>query len=432
LHDSSSFFAGYPPLYPALLAAWMKLTQFSPAGVRSLNHVLISLAALLVWLGALRTNLVASKGHRVLLVALVALGYGMSLGYRSGRPDTLMALLVAALFVASTLRVAAWRYVGLALIASLLPLAGMQMLPYTAMMLVLLLFLLGRRYSRELACIAVGVGIGATALVLLYAANGALERFVASMRLGADVSLTRALVDNKTFHHRNTVPKDPSLLALLMAGLVLLRQRMKAREPMLRTPLAFALIAAVAVPVGMIASGKFPTYYAWMVYLPLAVAVCGALASGKGARPATALALMACILGLPFQLAYAAYDRQDRNYGPVTAAIGPLVQPNDAVYADYSAYYVARSKARLVFTKHYLARLNSDERRSISVIIVDPADAVSVQAALGGKWNEVGPEISPRHSMLIEDLAGVPSKFGMFDLKYRLQSYRRAGSGAQN
>jgi hypothetical protein len=181
----------------------------------------------------------------------------------------------------------------------------------------------------------------------------------------------------------------------------------------------------------MIAVGKFPTYYAWMAYLPLAVGVAGALSSGEtgsgAARAATGLALAACVAGLPFQLAYASYDRGDRNHGEVAASIGPLIEPDDRVYCDYGAYYVARSRARLVFTAHALAGLTEADRRSISVMVVDPAGASEVQAALGGKWRKVGPEVAPEQRTLIEDLAGMTVNFGIFDRKYRLQAYRRAG-----
>jgi hypothetical protein len=80
-----------------------------------------------------------------------------------------------------------------------------------------------------------------------------------------------------------------------------------------------------------------------------------------------------------------------------------------------------------VFTAHALAGLTEADRRSISVMVVDPAGASEVQAALGGKWRKVGPEVAPEQRTLIEDLAGMTVNFGIFDRKYRLQAYRRAG-----
>src|SRR5258708_2363160 len=431
LHVRTSFFAGYPPLYSAVLGLWIKLTGLSPTGVRSLNHVLITLVALLAWIGVLRTKLVASGRHRVLLVALVALGYGMGRRYRTGRPDQLMALLVAGLFVLFTVRAPRWRYAGLAIVSSFLPLVGMQSLPYASMMLVLLLVFLGRQYVKELLSIALGLGAGAVALVGLYVLNGAYDTFVATLRSEVAGSLMNALLGQGKFHHQNTVPKDLSLLVLAMAGIALLWKELRTEHRALRAPLIFAMTALVVIPIGMIAVGKFPTYYAWMVYLPLAVGVTSSLSSslpgGAAARAAAALVVAACFAGLPFQLAYSAYDREDRDHGQVVLAVSPLVRPDDWVYCDYGAYYAARNRTQFVFTPN--SQLSSDEHQKVTVIIVDPANAHSVQAALGGRWQKLGPEILPTRRMLIEDLAGIAVNFGIFDKKYRLQTYRRDGTG---
>src|SRR5258708_24875825 len=344
-HDGTAFSADYPPLYPAVLGLWIKLTGLSPTGVRSLNHVLITLVALLAWIGVLRTKVVGEGRHRVLLGALVALGYGMGRSYRTGRPDTLMALLVAGLFVLFTVRAPRWRYAGLAIVSSFLPLVGMQSLPYASMMLVLLLVFLGRQYVKELLSIALGLGAGAVALVGLYVLNGAYDTFVATLRSEVAGSLMNALLGQGKFHHQNTVPKDLSLLVLAMAGIALLWKELRTEHRALRAPLIFAMTALVVIPIGMIAVGKFPTYYAWMVYLPLAVGVTSSLSSslpgGAAARAAAALVGAACFSGLPLQLASSAYHREDTDHCLVVLAASRPLRPDHWVYCHSVGDYPA-------------------------------------------------------------------------------------------
>jgi hypothetical protein len=108
-------------------------------------------------------------------------------------------------------------------------------------------------------------------------------------------------------------------------------------------------------------------------------------------------------------------------------AVSPLVRPDDWVYCDYGAYYAARNRTQFVFTPR--SQLLDHQLQRVTVIIIDPANAHSVQAVLGGRWQKLGPEILPTRRMLIEDLAGITVNFGVFDQKYRLQTYRREGTG---
>src|SRR5205807_1856881 len=77
------------PLYMLALAPWLSLFGASVLAIRSFNYALLGIAAFLLWLISWRFGLVRKAGTRLLMVALIHLGYGISFAYRSSRPDVL-------------------------------------------------------------------------------------------------------------------------------------------------------------------------------------------------------------------------------------------------------------------------------------------------------------------------------------------------------
>lgn len=452
--DGDRLFAGYPPLYPLLLAGWMGLVGLDPAGVRALNYLVAALAAGALWLAVARLGLVVVPAHRLLLVALVLLGYGVSMGYRSGRPDPLMLFLASLALLVSTARCRRWRGLGLLGVGSLLPLAGLAMVPFAGMVTVLLLLYTGRRFWQEGACLVAGMAVGVALLLGAYARAGVLGEFWETSHGDAAGGMLTALLQGR-FRHENRLPKDASLFPLLATAALLLAEQLRQQRFRARSALSFGIVACVVIPLGMALAGKFPTYYNWMAYVPLAVGVCSALApgatrkAGEGEAPAepwavqqarreprpprsrstamaiTALVMLACLLGLPLQLALAAYDWGDRAYAPVERMVAPRIGKDDAVYCDYGAYFAAKPRAAVVYTPRHLRRLTARDRQRISLLIIAPDDFEQVATEIGGSWFPNGPGVHPHRGTLFADLLGRPIGFGNLTRKYDLQVYRR-------
>src|SRR6185369_1314971 len=167
-----AFFAGYPPLYPALLYGWMRVLGFGPTAVRALDYVLLVVAVAALWLAVARLELVPTRRGRLWLVALLLLGYGMTFCYRSARVDCLGIALVASLVLAFSLRSTTRRCAVLAALALLLPLTGLQLLVYAALIVVLLTAQAGTTLRRELVSVAAGLVAGVAVLYALYTAAG--------------------------------------------------------------------------------------------------------------------------------------------------------------------------------------------------------------------------------------------------------------------
>ncbi len=84
---AGTFWAANTPMYPLVLAGWIKIFGQTLLAVRSLNYFLIALSCLGVWFVACRFQLSHNRGSRLLLIPLVHLAYGVSFAYRSSRPD---------------------------------------------------------------------------------------------------------------------------------------------------------------------------------------------------------------------------------------------------------------------------------------------------------------------------------------------------------
>lgn len=419
-----AFWAGYPPLYPALLFVWMRCFGLGPLAVRSLDYVLAVVAVSLLWLAVARLALVTTRRARLWLVALVLLGYGMVFDARAARVDCLGIALVAALLLACSLRPGGRRCAAIALLAFVLPLTGLQLLVYAGLMGVLLAARGGRALRFELASGAVGLVGGTAALYAFYAGAGVWPAFVnatvgARSIAGRGLSVAGLSATLRQYDRSlGGVYKDPSFLVLVTVGVA---AYVRSRTPSpARSLLAFTLVIAAVVPATLFLSGVYPVYYSWMAYVPLAVGVCAALgdADPRTARLVSAGLALVCAVGLPLVLAWTAVDWADRDHGRVEAALRGAIAPADRVYLDYAAYYVVKPRAAAVFTDRSLPHLTPVEAASIDVLVVGPGELEAVTRRIGGRWRATGTGVHSR--------PGRDARVSIWGPRYELDVYRRA------
>ncbi len=409
-----AFWAGYPPLYSTLLFGWMRIFGFGPLAVRSLDYVLVVVAVLALWLAVARLDLVPTRRARLWLIALLLLGYGMVFCYRSARVDCLGIALVAAIVLAHTLRPIALRCAMIALLALLLPLAGLQLLVYAGVMGGLLAVHHGRALRHELVSCVAGLLGGTGALYGLYTAAGVWPSFMKETIGTRSIAGGRGLVATLQGYDHNFggAFKDPSLLILLVVALTLAARRRSHGEPLTRSPLGFGLVVAVVVPAVLFLSGVYPVYYSWMAYVPLSIGVC----SERRLLTHAGLVL-ACAVGLPLVLAWSAVDWADRDYRRLEAALHDAIAPDDHVFTDYPAYYLVKPRAAAVFTDRFLRHMTPAQAASIDVLIVSREQLDRVAPVIGGRWRATGTEIRSR--------AGADTRVSIWGPRYDLEVYRR-------
>ena len=395
-HKLGSFFACNAPLYPYLNGIWIKAFGFNVLGARSLNYLLIAVACWLIWLAVRRLNLIERVVPRLMLIPLIVCGYGLSINYRSARYDCLCILICSAIFLAFSIRSRNWRFASIALGGAFLPFAGLQLLPFAVVFCLLLLVLARRPLLTEVIALGIGIAVGSLALLGFYQYHGVFQNFMAALHSENPPSFRQRFADSEG--RRDRLPRDPSLFLLYGGLLVLAAQQLLRRRFLFRSVVGFGVVAGLLVPLAMLLMGKFTTYYTWMAYIPVSIAILAWVSSngihlGQLSTKLAAVAIcVSCLLGLPLVAASALYYWPDRNSRPVEEMAAREVGPQDWVYTDYAAYFAVKRRTQYVFIPFIIP---SQYRDRISVMILAPGDYEKfAHAIIGGDWYDTGDNLA--------------------------------------
>lgn len=396
---------GNTPLYPLLLAGWVRVFGFEIVPVRLLNFALFALAAAAAWAAVNMLKLFRTLSAKLWLFALLLFGFGPTYIYRNGRPDCLLLLLFALMLLGVSLERKWFRYGLCGLAAFLVPFAGLGGLPYLAMCGFLYLMLAGRRGLPVFLVIGCFSALGVAVLWATYTSVGMWEGFRASTSAhstlvvllqdsGSLLSKVRALLKNFL--------GDISLLVVvggLWGAQCLSRITNRGRAPSSVTILS---VFVLLVPLVMISVGTFPVYYAWMMYVPAAFAWALWYEQRALAQPvnrlvlacAIAIAIFAVVGGLPLRTLLAVSQWSARDYAPVREFIVAVVDSDDVVYCDPKAYYAVKPRARDVFTGSYDQAMSEGEQQAVDLLVVDPNEFDKFANMFGGNWTPVTSRVS--------------------------------------
>jgi hypothetical protein len=430
---SQQLFCSNSPMYSLLLAGWFEVFGVGLLAARSLNYALMMAAGVLIVVACRRSNLVRGRLGTGLLLAMLFCAYGPVFSYRYARYDALAILLCALLCWEGTLGRPRLRRGLLLVTAALCPAVELRLVPYAAMMGLILLAVWGRKVFVDLIFVGVGCVIGLAALFGFFAHEGVLHTFIAAVQAQStpqqhlhDVAVRARLqsVIRAERDHR------PSLM--LEVGLAVLA----AVWPPLRRPgfnrriLVAGIAAALLIPLVMASLGRFEIYCAWMGFVPAAIALAlcidrlsEAHAAGQASRKpiwlGVAVALLTCY-GLPGRVTLAALQWKVSDPAPMERFIASMVRPNDVVFVGYSGYFGVRRTNAAVFTGVFVAAMRSQERASVSLLILNPIELEWATPMLGGSWVPVG-EYWP---------SGVTdnSTFSSGPARYHVVAYRRSDS----
>jgi hypothetical protein len=427
--ERATDFHAHHPLYSLLLASWFEITGFGLLQARALNYVPVILTALTIWFTVARTELVPSATYRVFLILLLLFGYSTSFPYRTGRIEPLLMFLSALLFLLFTIENRRWRTALLAGMSLLFAPAGLHLVVFAAVFTLLVLLYLGRHILLEVIVIWFSLLISIAGLFALYATHGvwanALNAIAPHMATGG----LGTFFSGGTLNHINRVPKDPSLVVLLgVLGLLVTIQITHGRLQW-RSVLSFGLVSSVIIPVALLMMAKFPTYYSWMVFVPLAVCLCSTLAKMHD-RFLASLGLraglfLAGVTGLPLQLLAVTYDWRDRDYAAVREVVTANIAKDDWVPCDYQAYFAAKPRALRVFLPDYVKLLTTEEKRKVTLLIGSDAAVTKWRSILGGEWAVTPERIVPERITILEHLTGKDIDVGLIGKKYHLTIYKR-------
>jgi hypothetical protein len=393
--DSAAFWAGNVPLYSALLAAWLSGFGTSVVAERTLNLVLFSIFLILVWQWMRATSVVKSSRWRIAAVLLLVCGHSMVFSYRSGRYD------VAGMLLA-ILALRCWdrRWLGLSSIGFLLPFAGLQLVPAAGIVCMLAIIDQGLPALRRTAALLAGTGVGSFALWTFYQWFGVWNGFRAST---AAIGLMGQSMLSKLAALPTTYLTDKSRLFVVLALLVGLgiERAISGRTGLTQTEMnlsgaprriaGFSLALFLLLPAALHLAGKFPIYYGWMVFVPLAIATIHVAERVPQARIAMAgLLILAGLVGLPLRLVAVAGGFVERDPKRLQEFVDSAIRSDSLVLADFKAYFALREKGVRPLLPTYLPALRPEESGAVTIMIVRPSDVAPAQARLGGEWQPTG------------------------------------------
>ena len=422
---TEAFFSVYQPLYSGLMAAWLKLWGVGMFQVRSLNLLLVLLAVSLIQYSLRAYGWVRQVHLRQWLAILLMTAFGLVFAYRSARVDWLMILLCAAIVAVFSLPSAGWRRIGLGGLAALLPFTGLQVVVFAGLTGLLALPFLRHRQSLwvDYAALLLGGLIGVGGLLALYHQQGTLS---VMLEMYGWVSAQGAA--HPGFSHQNHLPKDPSLL--LLGGLALalaLGYRRQRLVPLLR----WSLLCSIAVPAALLFLGKFPTYYAWMVVIPLLLGIFAQWDACAWSRPwrvgLWGTTFVCAGLGLPFFLLVTVGDWQARDPRPLQAYVHTHLPAGAVVMADYRAYYPVQQRAAQVYAWRHLEAMSPAEKAVVTHLAIQPSQYAYVAEKMGGRWQVVAEPLRPARPPALQRWLGIPWDVAALAQLYNLAVYQRTG-----
>lgn len=332
-----------------------------------------------------------------------------------------------------------WQRYGLLLVSAAIPWAGLQLVVTTAVV-VIAHACLHRRIASNSIYVVLGGIIGFAAVLTLYQSQGVLNAFFVSTFIQASWLFSPHRVEPLMGILRASVPCTSGIFLLpgaLAAGWLYYRGQLQAGR-------VFGLffILAVSFPVVLQVACKYPGYYKWMSYAPLAVInaiLLEKLVQNKRSAAIfiAGLCLIAIAIGLPARIAVGQHLSQGRHYDELDAYIATHLQPDDRAYGTYVAYYPLVKNTKRAYFWFYLNYVNnktyiSDEERAqwasqinVAVLTIFPHEHQGhkphldfLRKEFGGKWKAAAPSFSPEFTSFIYLASITPP--------YQVRIYRRS------
>ena len=420
-------------LFSLALAPWMTVFGQSLLAIRMFGVTLVGLGMLFLWMGLRRWRIAISPGWLLGLSTALVCAYGF--GYRTVRPESLLFLIATVLFYVSAWSPSPVRTVLLFLIGLSVPFAGQVACVVFTLFLGLLVVQSRKRCRRLCATIVGGMMAGALGLISVYKGLGIWEDFLMAVNTEGGTPLQRLLrrlTSNPLAEHRNVVPKDLSMIPTYMGLLWLVYLEWRRRSLRWESPILFGLIYAIFVPVVLYLTGKFPTYYTWMVVFPLLTIIC--VWSSREEKESGSVKLaprffvgLACVVGHPFLLTLSIHDWRDLDYARVDSWVKGVIKPDDVALISHSFYYAAKPIASKVYLQAHVSLISPEDAQKLTVLILPPHSIIGppreyLLSQLGPDWQPTGEKLRSKPSIFGND-----GRFGGLSLpNYDGDVYRRS------
>ena len=169
----------------------------------------------------------------------------------------------------------------------------------------------------------------------------------------------------------------------------------------------FGLFYCIVLSGLLISVAKFPTYYSYLVAIPLTVGMISGLSVCESSRTRFAtlfICLMTALTGAGLNALGYASDSRDHDYSLIEGFVAGSVHADDVAYVDSQVYLPARQRAQDAYFPNpdlgIISRMSQVQKDSITVLLIQPDWVADTTQSLGGTWQETGQELLPRgHSV---------------------------------
>jgi hypothetical protein len=390
-------------MYSFLLVPWMKLFGASLQSIRSADIVSMTAAFFVLWSAVKRLKIIPLAFWRIFLLILLATEYGVIVDYRNGRYDGFGALLMTVMLWLMSIKGKQARLFCLFVVCLLIPWAGMQFMPVLFTAGVFLFFMFRWRFWMEIAVSFLAGVLGVAAFFAAAAANGRLStllKFINGQKIGINVI-------SDWIHHGqlilyNYIPADFSLPFLLAAAAILFIHLLRQKRLDLHSGVFLGILFDVLLAIIMLTVAKLPTYYSYMIVIPIAIAVCCGLAlsePGKLRNAALILCFLSAAAGAGLHAAAYMGNYRDRDYSHLKQFVDQTVRADDVAYVDTRGYLAVRRRARDAYfpeTEGPIIPLMSQlQKDSITVLLIPSSALEYTTNGLGGQWQDTGQALAP-------------------------------------
>jgi len=422
---------------------------------RVVNTLLAGFSGWMIWYALKRSEWIKTAPYRLLSLVLVLSGSVSTQTIRTIRPDTMMFTICAAVFLVWTIRPVKWRLPAVFLSSSLLLPAGLPMLPYSILMLALVLVSFGTGLIKTAAAALTGMVGGMGWLCLFYG-------HFSSIRAFTDIVMPFTIVgaNNSSFASKLAIkfvgdavdypdtiftsffgnpfefisPKtlfdySSALLFLLIVGLT--AWQWARLESMQKRLALFAVLMVLIVPPSLHIAAHYRSMYRWMTYMPLCVVVpCFVEAVLRGTKERAihqavgGILFATILLGVPARTILVLPWWSERSIGPLNEAAQRIVSKSDVVIGDSKVYFAVRPLAKTIFMVGLPARGRFDlikdlPKSEITLLCLRPDEFEAMASTIGGNWHRVA--------------SGNPSQEKELEqTRYNVNFYRRSGTIKDN
>jgi hypothetical protein len=307
------------------------------------------------------------------------MSYGFSHSYTCGRPDALSALLAAGLLFIYSLRGGLLEKICSFVLAAAIPFTQYGLAIYIFAVAVPLVFFYRAKTLRYFVWLLFSIATGFLLQYALYRHLGIWDIWVQMIRSEGSENIIERIIwkltTNPLKNHINTIPKDYSAAVLYVGILVVFLLNLAARNLQNNLILAATLVLVAWVGIVMYVVGKFPTYYGWMLTMPLSIALAAYFERERSRTRnkswvAACVAALAVALGLPMQSALASFDWSYRNPAQFGAWVDNHISESDIVYCEYPFYFPVKKIAKKTYVGRYWRLMDAAEKADLDVVVL--------------------------------------------------------------